>query len=76
MSRRKLAWDLPPEFGVDKPLTTVVDEIVPLVTAELRYLQWALAHHKGDRKVLAAQRLSASAPLIANWPFELGRIRP
>ncbi len=32
-----------------------VDEIVPLETAELRYLQWALAHHGGDRKSLAAQ---------------------
>lgn len=26
---------------------------VPLETAELRYLQWALAHHNGDRKSLA-----------------------
>ena len=32
-----------------------VDAIVPLEVAELRYLQWALAHHGGDRKSLAAQ---------------------
>jgi transcriptional regulator with PAS, ATPase and Fis domain len=32
-----------------------VDAIVPLETAELRYLQWALAHHAGDRKSLAEQ---------------------
>jgi transcriptional regulator with PAS, ATPase and Fis domain len=32
-----------------------VDDIVPLETAELRYLQWALAHHGGDRKSLAEQ---------------------
>ncbi len=32
-----------------------VDDIVPLETAELRYLQWALAHRGGDRKSLAAQ---------------------
>ncbi|MBU1396659.1 MAG: hypothetical protein KKE84_11065 [Gammaproteobacteria bacterium] len=28
---------------------------MPLATAELRYLQWALAHHDGDRKSLADQ---------------------
>lgn len=32
-----------------------VDAIVPLDIAEMRYLQWALAHHGGDRKSLAAQ---------------------
>jgi len=32
-----------------------VDAIVPMETAELRYLQWALAHHDGDRKSLAEQ---------------------
>lgn len=32
-----------------------VDAIVPLVTAEQRYLQWAFAHHRGDRKSLAEQ---------------------
>jgi len=32
-----------------------VDDIVPLETAGLRYLQWALAHHGGDRRSLAAQ---------------------
>jgi transcriptional regulator with PAS, ATPase and Fis domain len=32
-----------------------VDAIVPLEAAERRYLQWALAHHGGDRKSLAAQ---------------------
>jgi transcriptional regulator with PAS, ATPase and Fis domain len=32
-----------------------VDAIVPLEMAELRYLQWALAHHGGDRKSLAEQ---------------------
>ncbi|WP_018078885.1 sigma-54 interaction domain-containing protein [Thiobacillus denitrificans] len=30
-------------------------DIVPLETAELRYLQWALARHGGDRKSLAEQ---------------------
>ncbi len=30
-----------------------VDAIVPLEVAEQRYLQWALAHHDGDRKSLA-----------------------
>lgn len=28
---------------------------MPRETAELRYLQWALAQHNGDRKSLAAQ---------------------
>jgi len=32
-----------------------VDDIVRLKTAELRYLHWALAHHDGDRKSLAAR---------------------
>jgi DNA-binding NtrC family response regulator len=44
---------LPPEVGTHPPPAPVVDEIVPLATAELRYLQWALAHHDGDRKSLA-----------------------
>ncbi|MEO1767084.1 sigma-54 interaction domain-containing protein [Thiobacter aerophilum] len=43
---------LPPEVGAQPP-APVVEEIVPLATAELRYLQWALAHHDGDRKSLA-----------------------
>jgi transcriptional regulator with PAS, ATPase and Fis domain len=33
----------------------VVAAIVPLETAELHCLHWALAHHDGDRKSLAAQ---------------------
>ncbi|MEJ5211880.1 MAG: sigma 54-interacting transcriptional regulator [Burkholderiales bacterium] len=44
---------LPPEVGAHPPPAPLVDEIVPLATAELRYLQWALAHHDGDRKSLA-----------------------
>jgi transcriptional regulator with PAS, ATPase and Fis domain len=32
-----------------------VDDVVPLESAESRYLQWALAHHDGDRKSLARQ---------------------
>jgi two-component system response regulator HydG len=47
---------LPPELTKD-PAEGMpgVDAIVPLEVAELRYLQWALAHHGGDRKSLAAQ---------------------
>lgn len=50
---------LPPEIGGNPTPAPVVDEIVPLATAELRYLQWALAHHQGDRKSLA-KRLGIS----------------
>jgi len=47
---------LPPELKSDEAAGMPdVDDIVPLETAELRYLQWALAHHDGDRKSLAAQ---------------------
>ncbi|MFH1817414.1 MAG: sigma 54-interacting transcriptional regulator [Pseudomonadota bacterium] len=46
---------LPPELKSDETGMPGVDDIVPLETAELRYLQWALAHHGGDRKSLAAQ---------------------
>jgi DNA-binding NtrC family response regulator len=46
---------LPPELaGTDAYAGTPgVDAIVPLEIAEQRYLQWALAHHGGDRKSLA-----------------------
>jgi two-component system response regulator HydG len=51
-----LAEHLPPELGKDTEAGMPgVDAIVPLETAELRYLQWALAHHGGDRKSLAEQ---------------------
>lgn len=46
---------LPPELKSDETGMPGVDDIVPLEAAELRYLQWALAHHGGDRKSLAAQ---------------------
>jgi transcriptional regulator with PAS, ATPase and Fis domain len=47
---------LPPELTGNKaPGMPGVDDILPLETAELHYLQWALAHHGGDRKSLAAQ---------------------
>ena len=47
---------LPPELaGEAKGNLPDEEAIVPLETAELRYLQWALAHHGGDRKSLAAQ---------------------
>jgi two-component system response regulator HydG len=47
---------LPPELAGDTAAGMPgVDAIVPLETAELRYLQWALAHHDGDRKSLAEQ---------------------
>ena len=46
---------LPPELKSDEAGMPGVDDIVPLETAELRYLQWALAHHGGDRKSLAAR---------------------
>jgi transcriptional regulator with PAS, ATPase and Fis domain len=47
---------LPPEL-TKEPAEGMpgVEAIVPLEIAELRYLQWALAHHGGDRKSLAAQ---------------------
>jgi DNA-binding NtrC family response regulator len=48
-----LAEHLPAEIGVEAPPAEVTEEIVPLATAELRYLQWALARHTGDRKALA-----------------------
>jgi transcriptional regulator with PAS, ATPase and Fis domain len=51
-----LAEHLPPELATDaEAIMPGVDAIVPLETAELRYLQWALAHHHGDRKSLAEQ---------------------
>ena len=47
---------LPPELaGETKGSMPDEEAIVPLETAELRYLQWALARHGGDRKSLAAQ---------------------
>lgn len=39
----------------DATIMPGIDAIVPLETVELRYLQWALAHHGGDRKSLAEQ---------------------
>src|SRR5574340_992153 len=46
---------LPPELTGDAEAGMPGEEaIVPLETVELRYLQWALAHHRGDRKSLAA----------------------
>ena len=47
---------LPPELAGEAKVGMPDEEaIVPLETAELRYLQWALARHGGDRKSLAAQ---------------------
>lgn len=47
---------LPPELIGDTKVGMPDEEaIVPLETAELRYLQWALARHGGDRKSLAEQ---------------------
>lgn len=47
---------LPPDLAGEETLGMPgVDAIVPLETAELRYLQWALAHYDGDRKSLAEQ---------------------
>jgi len=47
---------LPPELAGEAAAAMPDEEaIVPLETAELRYLQWALARHGGDRKSLAAQ---------------------
>ena len=47
---------LPPELASESGSAMPgVDAIVPLETAELRYLQWALARHQGDRKSLAEQ---------------------
>ncbi|MEW6415749.1 MAG: sigma 54-interacting transcriptional regulator [Pseudomonadota bacterium] len=47
---------LPPELAAETNMDIADgDMIVPLETAELRYLQWALAHHDGDRKSLAAR---------------------
>jgi DNA-binding NtrC family response regulator len=47
---------LPPELASEAEGGMAEEEaIVPLQTAELRYLQWALARHGGDRKSLAAQ---------------------
>jgi DNA-binding NtrC family response regulator len=49
-----LAEHLPPELtGTVAGIPDM--DIVPLEMAELRYLQWALAQHNGDRKSLAAQ---------------------
>jgi two-component system response regulator HydG len=50
------AEHLPPELAGEAAAGMPgVDAIVPLETAELRYLNWALAHHDGDRKSLAEQ---------------------
>jgi two-component system response regulator HydG len=47
---------LPPELAGEAKVGMADEEaIVPLETAELRYLQWALARHGGDRKSLAEQ---------------------
>ena len=50
-----LAEHLPPELAGEGMAGIPGMDIVPLETAELRYLQWALAQHNGDRKSLAAQ---------------------
>jgi DNA-binding NtrC family response regulator len=50
-----LVEHLAPELASDTAVMPGIDAIVPLETAELRYLQWALAHHSGDRKSLAEQ---------------------
>jgi two-component system response regulator HydG len=51
-----LVEHLPPGLANDAGASMPgVDAIVPLETAELRYLQWALAHHHGDKKSLARQ---------------------
>lgn len=53
---RLLPEHLPPELLAAAGGDLVDEEaIVPLETAELRYLQWALAHHNGDRRSLAAR---------------------
>lgn len=47
---------LPPALAGAAPADLPdLDAIVPLETAELRYLQWALARYGGDRKSLAEQ---------------------
>jgi len=47
---------LPPELASGAVANMQgMNAIVPLETAELRYLQWALAQHSGDRKSLADQ---------------------
>jgi len=50
-----LAEHLPPELAGETVAGIPDMDIVPLEMAELRYLQWALARHNGDRKSLAAQ---------------------
>ena len=50
-----LAAHLPPELAAADTDASAGDAIVPLETAERRYLQWALAQHAGDRKTLAEQ---------------------
>ncbi|MFO7542031.1 MAG: helix-turn-helix domain-containing protein [Thiobacillus sp.] len=50
-----LVEHLTPELASQAAGMPDVNTIVPLETAELRYLQWALAHHDGDRKSLADQ---------------------
>ncbi|WP_310446430.1 sigma-54 interaction domain-containing protein [Thiobacillus sp.] len=50
-----LAEHLPSELAGEAVAGIPDMDIVPLEMAELRYLQWALARHNGDRKSLAAQ---------------------
>ncbi|MBT9539427.1 sigma 54-interacting transcriptional regulator [Thiobacillus sp.] len=50
-----LAEHLPPELTGEAVAGIPDMDIVPLEMAELRYLQWVLARHNGDRKSLAAQ---------------------
>ncbi|MDA8129680.1 MAG: sigma 54-interacting transcriptional regulator [Betaproteobacteria bacterium] len=86
-----LAEHLPPELNGDAAAGMPgVEDIVPLQTAELRYLQWALARHRGDRKTLARQlgisertlyqqagavrRRKAAQP--TSWSRTKGRIPP
>src|SRR3569832_1952904 len=68
---------LPPKQKNNKTNKPGVDNIVPLETAELRYLQWALAHHGGDRKSLAAQLGISERTLyrkLAQWHASLGQV--
>src|SRR5512143_630279 len=46
---------LPAELTEHAADSSATEAVVPLEAAELRYLRWALAQHRGDRKSLAAQ---------------------
>ena len=62
------------EDGPEPPAAAVPAEILPLEEAQRRYLRWALASHRGDRRSLA-QRLGVSERTLFRKLAEAGIAR-